>query len=167
MRYSQAIPHKILNLSQLQRATAVWRLQNKSVAFTNGVFDLLHEGHVFSLCQAAAEADVLVVAVNSDASVKRLKGPERPLNNQNARAMVLAAMTMVDAVIVFDDDTPLELVKTLLPQVLVKGGDYTVETIVGANEVLAVGGRVVINALLPNLSTTGLIAKMRQPLERQ
>jgi len=127
------------------------------------VFDLLHEGHIFSLSQAAAEGKRLIVAVNSDASVKRLKGPTRPLNNEQARALVLASLVMVDAVVIFEEDTPLHVITTLLPDVLVKGGDYTVEQIAGAKEVLANGGRVVINPLIEGISTTGLIQRMQQP----
>ncbi|TAD84802.1 MAG: D-glycero-beta-D-manno-heptose 1-phosphate adenylyltransferase [Bacteroidetes bacterium] len=162
MRSSQAIAAKIMTPEQLQRQLSVWRLQNKTIAFTNGVFDLVHEGHIFSLSQAAAEADVLVVALNSDDSVRRLKGPERPLNTAQARALVMAALLMVDAVIIFDEDTPLELVKQVQPQVMVKGGDYRPEQIAGAKEVIAAGGRVVINPLVEGISTTAIIAKMRQ-----
>ncbi|MCU0334585.1 MAG: adenylyltransferase/cytidyltransferase family protein [Chitinophagaceae bacterium] len=162
MRRPQAIPDKIMTLPQLLATVAAWRVTGQTVAFTNGVFDLLHEGHIFSLSQAAAEASRLVVAINADASVKRLKGPERPLNNEQARALVMASLVMVDAVILFEDDTPLALVKAILPDVMVKGGDYTVEQIAGAAEVLAHGGRVVINPLIPGISTTGLIAQMRQ-----
>jgi D-beta-D-heptose 7-phosphate kinase/D-beta-D-heptose 1-phosphate adenosyltransferase len=161
MRQSQLIPDKIMTIKQLQSQLCVWRLQNKTVAFTNGVFDLLHEGHIFSLSQAAAEADVLVVALNSDDSVRRLKGPERPLNNAQARALVMAALVMVDAVIIFEEDTPLELITKVMPDVMVKGGDYTPEQIAGAKEVVAAGGRVVINPIVEGISTTGLIAKMR------
>jgi D-beta-D-heptose 7-phosphate kinase/D-beta-D-heptose 1-phosphate adenosyltransferase len=161
MRRPQAIPDKIMTLPQLQAVVAAWRVTGQTIAFTNGVFDLLHEGHIFSLSQAAAEASRLVVAINTDASVKRLKGPDRPLNNEQARALVMASLVMVDAVILFEEDTPLELVKAILPDVIVKGGDYTVEQIAGAAEVLAHGGRVVINPLIPGISTTSLIAKMR------
>lgn len=139
----------------------LWKLRGYKVAFTNGVFDLLHEGHIFSLSEAAKEADILVVAINSDESVKRLKGPERPLNGQDARALVMAALTMVDAVIIFEEDTPINVITTVMPYVLVKGGDYTVEQIAGAKEVIANGGKVVINKIIEGISTTGLIAKMR------
>jgi D-glycero-beta-D-manno-heptose 1-phosphate adenylyltransferase len=123
---------------------AQWKFAGKKVAFTNGVFDLLHIGHIASLSQAAAEGDCLVVALNTDASVKRLKGETRPVNNQEARTLIMAAMVMVDAVVLFDEDTPFELITAILPDVIVKGGDYTIEQIVGAKEVIANGGRVVI-----------------------
>jgi len=99
------------------------------IAFTNGVFDILHQGHIFSLSQAAREADYLVVGVNADASVKKLKGDSRPVNSQDSRALVLASLLIVDAVVLFEEDTPLELIKTVMPDVLVKGGDYTIEQV--------------------------------------
>ena len=162
MRNSAAIPSKIMDLPQLLDTVNAWRAKGLTVAFTNGVFDILHEGHIFSLSQAAAEADLLVVAINSDASVKRLKGPTRPINNENSRALLMAALVMVDAVIIFNEDTPLELVKAILPGVMVKGGDYTPEQIAGAKEVIANGGRVVINPLIAGLSTTQIIESIRQ-----
>lgn len=115
-----------------------------------------------SLSDAAREADQLIVGVNSDSSTCRLKGPNRPINNQDARALLLASLLMVDAVIIFDEDTPLNLINAILPDVLVKGGDYTLEQIVGAKEVMAAGGRVVINPILPGFSTTGLIEKIHR-----
>lgn len=162
MKNSEVIKTKIYNLHDLVRKVAQVRLPGKKVCFTNGVFDILHAGHIASLSEAAAEADFLIVAVNSDDSVKRLKGNERPLNNQHARALLLASLVIVDAVIIFDEDTPLELIKKLLPDVLVKGGDYTVDQIAGAKEVIAAGGRVVINNIVDGYSTTGLIEKIRK-----
>ena len=129
--------------------------------FTNGVFDILHPGHVFSLSQAAKEADFLVVGLNSDDSVKRLKGHQRPVNNQDSRALVLASLLMVDAVVIFAEDTPLELINTIRPDVLVKGGDYTIEQIVGAKEVIANGGRVITNPVIEGYSTTSIIDKLK------
>ena len=133
----------------------------KKIAFTNGVFDILHAGHIFSLSQAAKEADYLIVGLNADASVKRLKGESRPVNNQESRALVLASLLIVDAVIIFEEDTPLELINLLMPDVLVKGGDYTLEQIAGAKEVIANGGRVVINPILEGFSTTSLISQIK------
>jgi len=133
----------------------------KSIAFTNGVFDILHPGHIFSLSQAAREADFLIVGVNADDSVKRLKGKARPVNDQDSRALILASLLMVDGVVIFEEDTPLELINSIKPDVLVKGGDYTVEEIVGANEVKLNGGRVVINSLIDGYSTTGIIDKLK------
>ena len=130
--------------------------------FTNGVFDLLHPGHIDVLRLARAEGAHLVVGVNSDASVRRLgKGPERPVRGEQDRAVVLAALEMVDAVVIFDQDTPLELVRALEPDVIVKGGDYTPASVVGAAEVTARGGRVVIIPVTPGHSTTSTIEKLR------
>jgi len=129
--------------------------------FTNGVFDILHPGHIFSLSQAAREADFLVVGLNSDDSVKRLKGKERPVHDQDSRALLLASLLMVDAVVIFHEDTPLQLINSIEPDVLVKGGDYTIEQIVGAKEVIANGGRVVINPVIDGYSTTSLIDKLK------
>ncbi|HTI08869.1 MAG TPA: D-glycero-beta-D-manno-heptose 1-phosphate adenylyltransferase [Puia sp.] len=162
MKLPQIIPHKIYDLSGLQHQIRRWRLLGKTVAFTNGCFDILHQGHIASLSDAAREADYLIVGVNSDASTRRLKGEQRPINDEQARAMLLASLLMVDAVIIFNEDTPLELIEAVEPEVLVKGGDYTLEQIVGAKEVLASGGRVVINPIVPGYSTTGLIEKIHR-----
>ena len=132
-----------------------------SVVFTNGVFDLLHPGHVDVLLAARALGDALVVGLNSDASVQRLKGPERPIRSTAERAYVLAALAAVDAIVAFDQDTPLELIRHLRPDVLVKGGDYTPDTIVGREDVEGWGGRVVVIPLTPGHSTTSTIARMR------
>ena len=130
------------------------------MAFTNGVFDLLHPGHIDLLVAARATADALIVGMNSDASVRRLKGQGRPVRNEDERALVLAAVECVDLVVVFPEDTPLELVNALKPDVVVKGGDYTERTIVGADEVKSWGGRVVVVPLTPNQSTTAIIRKL-------
>lgn len=134
----------------------------KKIAFTNGVFDIIHQGHIFSLSQAAKEADYLIVGLNADASVKRLKGETRPVNNQDSRALVLASLIMVDAVVLFEEDTPLELIKAIMPDVIIKGGDYTVEQVAGAKEIIANGGRVVINPILEGFSTTSIIEQARK-----
>jgi D-glycero-beta-D-manno-heptose 1-phosphate adenylyltransferase len=162
MRNAAAIPDRIMELPQLISHVNAWRVKGKTVAFTNGVFDILHEGHIFSLSQAAAEADMLVVAVNGDASVKRLKGPTRPVNAERSRALLLASLVMVDAVVIFNEDTPIEVVKAIMPDVMVKGGDYTPEQIAGAKEVMDNGGRVVINPLIEGLSTTQIIETIRK-----
>ena len=129
--------------------------------FTNGVFDLLHPGHVDVLVAARALGSWLVVAVNSDASVRRLKGPERPIRTERERAYVLAALECVDAVILFEEDTPREAILALRPDVLVKGGDYVPESVVGAREVAEWGGEVVIVPLTPGHSTTATVARLR------
>lgn len=162
MKNTDVIKQKIYPLNAMLHKLAQIRLTGTTISFTNGVFDILHTGHIASLSQAAAEASFLIVGLNSDASVKRLKGNERPINNQHARALVLASLIIVDAVVIFDEDTPLELITAILPDVLVKGGDYTIEQIVGAKEVLANGGRVVINEMVEGFSTTGIIDKIRK-----
>ena len=139
-----------------------WRLKSKTIAFTNGVFDILHEGHIAVLAKAASFADVLVVGVNSDSSVKKLKGESRPVNTESSRALLLASLIMVDGVIIFNEETPLELIKIIKPDVLVKGGDYTLETIVGAKEVMANNGKVEIIPLEEGFSTTGIIEKINK-----
>jgi len=156
-----SIPEKIFDLPGIIEKVNNWKQQGKKIVFTNGVFDLLHKGHIFSLSQAAKEGDVLVIGLNSDSSVKRLKGNSRPINNQNERALSLASNEIVDAVIIFEDDTPLKLITSILPDVLVKGGDYTVDEIAGAKEVIANGGKVVINPILDGFSTTAIINAMK------
>jgi rfaE bifunctional protein nucleotidyltransferase chain/domain len=131
------------------------------VVFTNGVFDLVHRGHVDTLLAARRQGDHLIVGLNSDASVQRLKGPTRPVNREAERSYVLAALTMVDAVVVFDEDTPLELILALRPDVLVKGGDYTPATIVGARDVRGWGGEVIVVPFTSGHSTTSLIERLR------
>jgi len=162
MKQSNKINERIFTNERLLSQIKWWRLINKTIAFTNGVFDILHEGHIKILSQAAAFADVLIIGVNSDASVKRLKGNDRPINNQYSRSLILASLIMTDAVIIFDEDTPLNLIKNIMPDVLIKGGDYTSLTIVGADEVIANGGRVEIIPLEEGFSTTGIIEKMKK-----
>jgi len=130
------------------------------VVFTNGVFDLLHPGHVDVLTAARSRGDTLIVGINTDESVARLKGPDRPVRNQAERAFVLAALEAVDLVVLFEQDTPLELVRALRPDVIVKGGDYTVDSIVGASEVQGWGGEVVVVPLTPGQSTSSIIEKL-------
>ena len=139
-----------------------WRAKQRGrVVFTNGVFDLLHPGHVDVLAGARARGAALVVGLNSDPSVRRLKGPERPVRTEAERAYVLAALESVDVVTVFDEDTPLQLVRHLRPDVIAKGGDYAPEAVVGAEDVRSWGGECVIIPLTPGQSTTGIIARLR------
>jgi D-glycero-beta-D-manno-heptose 1-phosphate adenylyltransferase len=140
----------------------VWRdAQRGRVVFTNGVFDLIHPGHVDVLVGARRQGDALVVGLNSDASVRRLKGAERPVRSEAERSYVLAALAAVDAVVVFEQDTPLELIVHLHPDVLVKGGDYSEESMVGAREVRSWGGDVTVVPLTPGQSTTSIIERLR------
>ena len=160
MRASTQIPNKIYSSESLMKQVFIWKMLGKKIVFTNGVFDILHNGHIASLSEAASHGDILIVAVNTDASVKKLKGPTRPINDESARALVLASLLQTDAVILFEEDTPLELIKALMPDVLVKGGDYTVEQIAGAKEVIAAGGKVVIANIIEGISSSNIIKKM-------
>jgi D-beta-D-heptose 7-phosphate kinase / D-beta-D-heptose 1-phosphate adenosyltransferase len=150
---------RVLRRDDLVKRIALWRANHERVVFTNGCFDLLHIGHITLLEQARRFGDRLIVAINSDASVSRLKGPSRPIVDENARARVLAALAAVDAVVIFDEPTPLELIVAVRPDVLVKGGDYQANTIVGAEEVASWGGDVKIVPLVEGFSTTRLIEK--------
>ncbi len=158
----QLVHQKHVNLNQAKEQVIRWRRQDKKIGFTNGVFDLLHPGHLASLRQAKQYCDKLIVGINSDASVKRLKGPTRPIQSDDTRATIIAALDIADLVIVFEEDTPLILIETLLPDVLVKGGDYTVEQVVGADIVQHNGGKVVIASIIEGLSTTNTIKRLHK-----
>ncbi|HEY9362942.1 MAG TPA: D-glycero-beta-D-manno-heptose 1-phosphate adenylyltransferase [Chitinophagaceae bacterium] len=162
MRRPEVIPTKIYSLPDLLKRIGQWRFLSKTIAFTNGCFDIIHEGHIFSLSAAAKEADILIVGVNADVSVKKLKGKSRPINNQQSRALVLASLLIVDAVVIFEEDTPLEIIKQIKPDVLVKGGDYLLKDIAGSSEVIASGGQVIINPLLKGFSTSAIIDKLKE-----
>ncbi len=161
MKHPQFIQHKIYSSKEIVFQVNRWKLLSKTISFTNGCFDILHPGHIASLSDAARESDFLVVGLNSDKSANRLKGAGRPVMDEQSRALMLASLVIVDAVVIFDEDTPLDLIELILPDVLVKGGDYTLEQIVGAKEVIAAGGRVVINPIVAGFSTTGIIGKIR------
>ena len=160
MKQADAIKIRILDRQQLIQEVVRLRLKSKTIAFTNGVFDILHEGHITVLSKAASFADILIVGINSDASVKKIKGEDRPVNNENSRALILASLIMVDDIVIFEEETPVEIIKLIQPDVLVKGGDYTLDTIVGAKEVIAHGGTVEIVPLLEGFSTTNIIEKI-------
>jgi len=150
---------KTLPLSLALDQVARWRRSRLKIGFTNGCFDLLHPGHVSLLDQAKAVCDRLIVAINSDASVVRLKGPDRPVQNQDARAAVLSSLAAVDLVLVFDADTPVELIEAIRPDVLVKGADYRLDQVVGAEIVQSYGGKILLAELMPGFSTTATIAR--------
>ena len=152
---------KVLTRSELAARAASWRIAGKRIVFTNGCYDLLHAGHLSLLHGAAKLGDVLVLAINSDASVRRLKGPERPLVPEGERAALLAALACVDAVTVFDEDTPLATIEAVRPHILVKGADYTADQVVGREIVEANGGRVALVPLLPQRSTTALVERIK------
>ncbi len=156
----QADNPKLFNVPNLVEKIEEWRRKGETVVFTNGCFDLLHPGHISLLRQSAAQGDRLIVGLNSDASVRRLKGPTRPIQNETSRALLLAALSDVDAIVLFDEDTPLELITALRPDVLVKGSDYTIDTVVGADVVQQGGGRVYLARLVDGCSTTGIVRKI-------
>jgi len=158
----KTIQSKILTLPQLKVKVDAWKSAGEKVVFTNGVFDLIHVGHITYMVDAASLGTKLIIGLNSDSSVKRLKGPERPINNQDSRALLLATMLFIDAIVIFEEDTPLNVIGTLLPDVLAKGGDYTVDTIVGAKEVMANGGEVEVISFVDGFSSTAIIKKIRE-----
>jgi D-beta-D-heptose 7-phosphate kinase/D-beta-D-heptose 1-phosphate adenosyltransferase len=153
---------KIKPRDALRSMAETWRRNNLSVGLTNGCFDLLHPGHMSLLREAKSHCDRLIVAINSDDSVRRLKGPDRPIQLESARADVLASLEMIDCVTVFDEDTPESLIEILRPDVLIKGADYTLDEVVGGDLVKNYGGKVVLAAIEPNFSTTDTIARMRK-----
>ncbi len=157
------VDRRIIDLANVKRLCNIWRMKGDRIVFTNGCFDILHRGHVEYLQEAAALGDRLVIGLNSDASVKRQgKAPDRPLNDQDSRAKVLAALRLVDAVVIFEEDTPLDLISAILPDVLVKGGDWSEDRIVGADVVRANGGDVHSLKLVDGFSTTALVEKIRR-----
>ena len=151
---------KILDREQLRRACALWNFKEMKVVFTNGCFDILHLGHIEYLAKAANLGDVLVIGMNSDHSVHRIKGDSRPINDEHSRSMVLASLEFVTAVVLFDEETPYELIKTIQPDILVKGRDYKIKEIVGYDIVLARGGKVETIKLTPGYSTTAIEQKI-------
>ncbi len=157
----EIVQSKIIDRNELIPHLSRWRFQSKKIVFTNGCFDLLHLGHIDYLAKAAEEGDLLIIGLNSDSSTRALKGPNRPINGQKQRAMVLASMQFVNAVVLFDDSTPLELIRQIQPDILIKGGDYKPEEIVGFDIVKAKNGIVKTIEFLPGYSTTYIEEKIR------
>jgi len=156
-------PEKVLDHEQLLVRISEWRATGHRIVFTNGCFDILHIGHITLLEQCRQFGDKLIVAINSDASVQCLKGPMRPVVKQNDRARVLAALASTDAVTIFEEQTPLSLIRRIRPDVIVKGGDYTAATVVGAEDVMSWGGKVEIVPIIPGHSTSSIIERMNTP----
>lgn len=154
--------NKITSIANAKEVVKTWQSEGKKVVFTNGVFDLLHIGHITYLAKAAELGDKLIIGLNADSSVKRIKGESRPINDQNSRAALLASFFFVDAVVIFEEDTPLNLISTLLPDVLIKGADYNIENIVGAKEVLANGGEVKTITFVDGYSSTSIINRIKE-----
>jgi len=162
MQKPEWIQSKIHDRKGMERLCNVWRASQQKIVFTNGCFDILHHGHLDLLARAADQGNRLVVALNSDASVQRLKGPERPITHEQDRLFQMASLLCTDAVCLFDEDTPEELIRLLRPDVLVKGGDYTIDKIVGADYVTSYGGRVEIIPFVTGYSTTSLIDRIKK-----
>lgn len=153
--------HKILTLQEAIALREEWKNTGEKVVFTNGVFDLIHPGHIVYLQEAKSLGTKLILGLNSDQSVRMLgKGPSRPINSEQDRAVIMSGLLMIDAVVIFEEETPLQIISELLPDILVKGGDYTIETIVGAKEVLANGGQVKSLQFLPGYSTSSIEQKI-------
>ncbi|MEM9834947.1 MAG: D-glycero-beta-D-manno-heptose 1-phosphate adenylyltransferase [Bacteroidota bacterium] len=157
----ELVNDKIMSLSDMYNRRNSWRPYDQLTVFTNGVFDVIHPGHLTYLAEARSLGDRLIVGLNSDASVKRLKGDERPIMPQSARAQLLASLFFVDGVVLFEEDTPLQLITRLQPDILVKGGDYSEDEIVGAREVKAAGGQVKVLSFLDGFSSTSIIQKIK------
>jgi len=153
------IAYKIVDMTTLQSRLHHWRAVGNRIVFTNGCFDILHRGHVELLAQCRGMGDIVILGLNSDASTRRLKGPTRPINDQLSRAIILAGLGAVDAVIIFDEDTPLDLITSIHPDILVKGGDYSASEVVGADIVRQHGGEVRIVPLVQGYSTTATISR--------
>ncbi len=157
----QQIASKIQSIEQSNKTIENWRKEKETIVFTNGCFDLLHLGHIDYLTKAKDLGSKLIIGVNSSQSVTRLKGPTRPINSTETRAFMLAAFKFVDLVVIFEDDTPIDLISNIKPNILVKGGDYTLETVVGAKEVMKYGGDVKIIPFLEGFSTTSIVTKIQ------
>ena len=160
MQTLTTIKNKLLSREALETKLAEWRSAGETIVFTNGCFDILHRGHVEYLAQAADLGDKLIIGLNTDASVKRLKGESRPVNDEKSRALLLSALQFINAVVFFDEDTPYELIKQVQPDILVKGNDYKPEKIVGYDIVTAKGGKVLTIDLVEGFSTTNIIKRL-------
>ncbi len=157
----KTISNKIIKLDEINHQVFRWKFLSKRIVFTNGCFDILHTGHLEILSKAAELGDILIVAINSDASVRRLKGETRPINNELFRSQMLSHLQIVDAVVVFEEDTPSELIRLIKPDILVKGGDYNASDVVGYEDVINNGGSVHIIPLIDGLSTSSIIERIQ------
>jgi rfaE bifunctional protein nucleotidyltransferase chain/domain len=162
MNYLEILNQKIINKEKLTPLLTYWRLKNHRIVFTNGCFDILHRGHIEYLAKAASLGDVLVIGLNTDQSVKNIKGPKRPVQDEKSRALVLASLTFVTAVVFFNEDTPYNLIEQIKPDVLVKGADYQKKDIVGADVVESNGGEIITVNLTEGYSTSSVINKIKE-----
>ena len=158
----QNIKSKIYTLSELVEQSKIWRGKGEKIVFTNGCFDLVHRGHVEVLANTADLGDRLIIGLNSDSSIQKLKGENRPIIDQNSRAILLASLQFIDAIVLFSEDTPQKLIETIVPDILAKGGDYRVEEIAGHELVLENGGSVILVPFIDGLSTTNIVDKIKQ-----
>lgn len=156
------IQSKIIDINNIESYLTYWNLKNQKIVFTNGCFDILHRGHVEYLAQAANHGDVLIIGVNTDSSVKRIKGETRPVQDEYARAILLASLNFVTAVVLFDEETPYNLIKRIQPDVLIKGSDYSIKDIIGSDIVEAKGGEVITIDFIEGYSTTSIIKKLKK-----
>ena len=161
MSHLKTLNSKIYNLDALKSQVEQWKMAGNKVVFTNGCFDIIHRGHIEVLALTANLGDKLIIGINSDQSIQKLKGEDRPIIDEQSRAILLAALRFVDAIVLFSDDTPLNLISTLLPNVLAKGGDYEIETIVGHEIVQQNGGEVILVPFLDGFSSTNIIDKIK------
>jgi len=162
MKKYDLVKSKIITREKLQNLLTIWNFKEQKVVFTNGCFDILHRGHVEYLAKAASLGDVLIVGLNTDSSVRRLKGETRPVQDENSRAIILSALQFITHVVLFEENTPYELIKFVQPDILVKGSDYLAENIVGYDIVTAKGGQVVTIDLVQGYSTTGIVKKLQE-----
>lgn len=160
MKQIEAINNKIYSLTELEKQVKQWNKENKKIVFTNGCFDIIHQGHIDYLAKARDLGDKLIIGLNTDLSVSSIKGPTRPIQDEKSRAIILASMQFVDAIVYFSDPTPYELIKTLQPDILVKGADYKPQDIVGYDIVKAKGGEIITLTYLEGYSTTNIITKI-------
>lgn len=162
MNNLEIINSKIIDDKSLHQQLAIWRFLNKKIVFTNGCFDIIHLGHIDYLSKAKDLGDILLIGLNTDDSVKRLKGNNRPIKNQRERAVLLASLRFVDGIILFNEDTPYDLIKKIEPDILIKGSDYKKEEIVGADIIKNTGGEIITIDFLEGYSTTSILNKIRQ-----
>ena len=161
MSHLNTLNNKIFTLEELKAKTNSWKENGQKVVFTNGCFDIVHRGHIEVLARTADLGDKLIIGLNSDSSIQKLKGEDRPIINEQSRAVLLAALSFVDAVVLFSEDTPLNLISTLVPDVLAKGGDYEIETIVGYEIIQQNGGEVILVPFVDGFSSTAIIEKIK------
>ena len=165
MKQIEAINNKIYSLTELEKQVKQWSKENKKIVFTNGCFDIIHQGHIDYLAKARDLGDKLIIGLNTDLSISSIKGPTRPIQDEKSRAIILASMQFVDAIVYFSDPTPYELIKALQPDILVKGADYKPEEIIGYDIVKAKGGEIITLTYLEGYSTTNIIKKIHSEKE--